>query len=387
MASHASLDTNMNRYLASMQQLKPFYTNTTQEHLCVVALLQMKTGMSTSRIRKWIDAALIWSEGSVVLSSKSLIAPQRRCYIDLEFLDSKGMFLKVQPQILYDTPDWIALNKPAGCESLELKEIMSKELGVSLDLVHRLDRMTSGAIIMTKTGEAKRIFDRYFREQKLKKIYCGLCHTGKEPIELIPSISDQKWAFWQDTLVKKKDRLYSAVMVKALPGQKGETGTLYAGRIQAREQASLIAFQLQSGKMHQIRVQCQLRDLGIVGDRQYGPKDEQSKKIFASLAYGGHFLHAYLLKIPASAFGSEICIRAPFPKTWGQALAMAQIKGRALDRIINPSTPPEGRIFSQSLEAKIMSHSPKETPTKRARPAGSHRTVQKKIQSKKKKGR
>lgn len=329
----------------------------------IISFLVEHTGCSPTRVRKWIDAGIVWSRGVTVLSSKSALLPDQQCAIDLTLLDSIGALLPLQPQILFDSPEFLAINKPASCESLDLKSILERQLGFSLVLVHRLDRMTSGVILFAKSQDAKRRLDRAFVKQEIRKVYCALCHVHPESkMDSIPSIADKKWAHWEDFLLKKRDKLYSCFVEKTENQRGAELASLHTASIQSKPKAALMAFHLHSGKMHQIRAQSLCRSLAIVGDRQY--RNHEQYPEFQKLAYGGHFLHAYWIQVPKSCFGQTLEICAPFPSGWGQALLTAGIKGRSLDRIINPSTPPEARKFSDKLDQKVLTllaHSPQKT--------------------------
>ena len=96
----------------------------------------------------------------------------------------------MQLEIIEETEDWIALNKPAGLLSIpdregkevSLKAILQDKFG-EIFTVHRLDRDTTGVIIFAKTAEAHRFLSQQFEERTVEKRYLGLVNgipTDKE---------------------------------------------------------------------------------------------------------------------------------------------------------------------------------------------------------------
>jgi len=99
--------------------------------------------------------------------------------------------LKAQIEIIYADDDIIVINKPPGVSvtrdrsgAAELSDILNDQLGPQISsqlrLVHRLDKHTSGAMILAKNAETQSVFSSYFEKKLIKKTYLALV-TGAVP--------------------------------------------------------------------------------------------------------------------------------------------------------------------------------------------------------------
>lgn len=213
----------------------------------------------------------------------------------------KERFLKTKENlnIIFENKDLIVIDKPAGLavhpkESLkprkeatltdilinkipELKEMKGKRPGI----VHRLDKDTSGVLIVAKNEKTQTYLKEQFRDRKVKKTYKALLMGRLEPKEgAIDAYLGRD----------KRNRLKMAVT----PEKEGRGAITEYKVIEYlppnKDVYSLVEAYPKTGRTHQIRVHFASIGHPVVGDTLYGPKKPQAK-------IGRQFLHAYLLGI------------------------------------------------------------------------------------------
>ena len=175
--------------------------------------------------------------------------------------------------ILFENDDFLVFNKPSGLAvhggsgvSFGLIEMLRKYKPEfkNLELVHRLDRDTSGLILLAKKMSALRILHGFFRDDQIKKIYTALV-KGYWPAKLK----------FSDARLEKQVLQSGERMVKVNP--KGQTAATSFRVLKRNEDTSLISCELHTGRTHQIRVHTQHAGFPIAGDDKYGDKEFNKK--------------------------------------------------------------------------------------------------------------
>ena len=166
------------------------------------------------------------------------------------------------PEIVKETDRFIVLDKPAGLLSIpdrtnsgpNCKSLLAAKYG-SIFTVHRLDKETSGLILFAKTAEAHVYFSKIFEERNVIKEYEGIV-IGTLPVD--SGIIDQPMA---------EHPAKNGTMQINPKGKPSQTGFRV---IESFGRYSLVAFQLFTGRTHQIRVH--MKDFGhpLVCDPVYG---------------------------------------------------------------------------------------------------------------------
>lgn len=219
--------------------------------------------------------------------------------------------LDLRAAILFEDDDYILLNKPAGVAvhggstiSAGVVEILREALGKPrLELVHRLDRDTSGCLALAKNRPALKLAQDQFRRRTVKKIYELFVH-GSWPASLsVVQLKLQRFeTAWGERRVKVSSQ-----------GQSARTDFKVlerAGRRATRLQASL-----HTGRTHQIRVHTSASGHAIVGDDKYASRSgEGGAPDSARLC-----LHARKLVIPIA--GRELKVEAPLDEEMTQIWA------------------------------------------------------------------
>ena len=207
-------------------------------------------------------------------------------------------------RILYKDADVIALNKPPGL-AVQGGTKVKRHLDGMLDalrfgsderprLVHRLDKDTSGVLLVARTVFAASALTRAFRDRSARKTYWALTAGVPSPAAGIVDLSLAKGG----GAGKEK--------MRAEPEGKAAV-TKYAVADRAQRKAAWVVLTPQTGRTHQLRAHMAALGSPIAGDRKYGGADA----VIAGLAPALH-LHARRLDLPAPS-GGRIRVFAPLP--------------------------------------------------------------------------
>jgi len=219
------------------------------------------------------------------------------------------------PTVLFEDNHCLVVDKPAGMPAQGdisgdlsvvdwvreyLREKYQKPGNVFVGLVHRLDRPTSGVILLARTSKAASRLSEQFREGQVEKTYLAVCE-GR---------AIDGGGVWEDFLIK--DHQTNTVSI-ARGGQKGSQKARVGYQVAFHNGGKVgLILQLLTGRGHQLRVQLASRGLPIVGDSKYGSRVKQVA------ADGGSriALHAARLRFKHPTKG-EICeVQAPLPSDW-----------------------------------------------------------------------
>lgn len=212
----------------------------------------------------------------------------------------------VTDAIVYEDADLIAINKPAGLAVhggsglshgvIEALRAARPELG-ELDLVHRLDRETSGCLLIAKRRSALRDLHAQLREGRVEKRYlalvCGHWQLGHKRIELALA-TDERRSGERHVAV----RSHGQVAVSTFrPVQ-------FFGRL-----ATLMEVDLRTGRTHQIRVHAAHAGFPVAGDDKYGDRECNAEL----RAFGLHrmFLHSASIGVTRPGTAEPLSISAP----------------------------------------------------------------------------
>ena len=174
--------------------------------------------------------------------------------------------------IVYQNDNFIILNKWTGIATqggskinISIDDVI-KNISNKYNLVHRLDRETSGLLIIAKDMETTKYFGKLFREQLIKKIYVAICQGSPKNKESEINLS----------IPDKKD---SSKVSKSITSYK-----VY----QTNNNISNVIFSPKTGKTHQIRIVAKHLGCPIVGDSKY---NIQNKYNFEKLKLNAHILN------------------------------------------------------------------------------------------------
>jgi len=215
--------------------------------------------------------------------------------------------------VLFEDADILVIDKPSGvivhggsghgAGVIEyLRETMSLP---ELRLAHRLDRDTSGCLLMAKRLSVLRALTALFRERSAHKTY--LAWVAGHPYPYAGRI--------QSSLVKGILRGGERMVVQDTGGKKAVTDyqvSMLAERDDWR--FALLALQPESGRTHQLRVQLQAEGHAILGDGKYGLHEDNSH--YRNMGGKCMALHAWRLRFEHPARHQMVEVRAPWPAAW-----------------------------------------------------------------------
>jgi RluA family pseudouridine synthase len=249
-------------------------------------------------------------------------------------------------EIIYDGPDFFVVNKPTGISvtgdrsgSVDLLPLLQKQLGLTdkLRLVHRLDKQTSGAMLVAKNVATQSSFSSLFEKRGIKKTYLALV-TGPVPrpsgkIEL--------------PLARSKRN----PQVMRIDSKRGKAAVTNWRTLADFGSIKLLAVEPVTGRTHQIRVHMSSRRMPLTIDPLYGStapvmlshfkdryvtrRTRTEKPLIDRLT-----LHAYQLQIPAVGDGPTI-FTARLDKKFAAAIKMlAKYNPRGHEAFTNPDDLP-----------------------------------------------
>jgi RluA family pseudouridine synthase len=223
--------------------------------------------------------------------------------------------LSVKIPILYEDKELLIVNKPAGWVSdirTIKKGLLYPERGISLkgawELVHRLDKETSGVLILAKTSKAKEKMLHLFKERGVRKLYLAIVDGAVDEDE-----------GKVDNFLGKKHGYQGQTVYGAVEEKKGKRAITYWKCLKRGKTASVICCEPWTGRTHQLRAHLSGIGHPILGDIQYG-------KIFiCSLKPRRNLLHAYRTIFKHPSTGKEIKVIAPIPADFKQALEQLKV--------------------------------------------------------------
>jgi 23S rRNA pseudouridine1911/1915/1917 synthase len=238
-------------------------------------------------------------------------------------------------EIIYEDDDLAVINKPAGMmvhagsgatdDARNRGTLVNallhhfgklSAIGGELrpGIVHRLDRATSGLILVAKNDESHRKLAMQFSRREVKKTYIALVHGWMKQVRgtISSSIS--------------RDRIRRTRMTTRRPGGR-EAITHYTvqRRIDSKVgKFTLLELRIDTGRTHQIRVH--LASLGhpVVGDTLYGAPRELRARNGEAAVLPRNFLHAAALQFHHPRTGTALSLSSPLPEELSQFLSRVQ---------------------------------------------------------------
>jgi RluA family pseudouridine synthase len=220
--------------------------------------------------------------------------------------------------ILWQDPDLMIINKPSGLLCIQdgydesipnIRQLISEHFG-PIWMVHRLDKETSGVLIIAKNANAHRNLNKQFELRAIKKEYHAIIASNPEWRKKTVDIP----------LLVNGDRKHRTVR----HNEKGKPAITEFQVLSTNNGYALIASFPKSGYRHQIRSHLRELHLAILQDKLYTPRDlisdESTPKNINRLA-----LHAYRISFLHPSTGKIVQFHAPYPADFFNAILRLEL--------------------------------------------------------------
>lgn len=307
--------------------IKKILVQTSEAGERIDTFLAIKTGITRSQIQRLI------TKGNVLVNSKNVSRNYRlktKDLITLSIPDKETEELLPEPipiEIIYKDKYLVVVNKPAGMvvypaaghahgtlmNALSYRCKKFATLGGPLrpGVVHRLDKDTSGVIVIALDDKAYYNLIEQFKRREINRRYIALIYgnlredEGEISLRIGRSESDRK---------KMSTRV-----------RKGKEAVTRWKILERFGKATLIAVRLGTGRTHQIRVHFASIGHPVLGDRTYGKKVEIEAKSRKKILFPRQMLHAEILGFAHPDSGEYLEFSSPVPEDMAERIK--DIKG------------------------------------------------------------
>jgi 23S rRNA pseudouridine1911/1915/1917 synthase len=294
------------------------------------ALAELADGYSRMALQRLIKSGAVRVDGEVVDRPGARIEARGRVEIDLqpqgEPAEPAASILELS--IVHEDEHLVVIDKPAGllthgtaATRTGRREESAADLAVARfgplpslygddrpGIVHRLDRDTSGLLILGRTPEALEALKAAFHAREIEKTYLA--------IVLGTPRFDSEWI--EKPLGRRPDKRDRISVVAA--GQGREAATYYEVR-QRFEAFALLAVFPKTGRTHQVRVHLASIGMPLLGEKLYVPRRLQGRIPPSAPKLARQALHAHALAFAHPVTGEPLRFESPMPEDMARAIA------------------------------------------------------------------
>lgn len=275
--------------------------------------------VSRTRVQELAEAGLVRVNGAAAKTAHRVRRGERVC-VDVQPRPALRARAEAIPlDVLYEDDDLLAVTKPAGMAVHAGAGVASGTLvnallgrGQSLSsgsdemrpgIVHRLDKETSGVILIAKNDFAHAKLAEAFGSREIEKAYIALVQGA---------LSEKQGRIALAVGRDPKARVRMTARRGAIAGRAREALTEWKA-LALVDSTTLVAVRLHTGRTHQIRVHFSALKHPVVGDTLYGAAARLRIGKTVMPALGRNFLHAARLAFAHPRSGKRIELRAPLP--------------------------------------------------------------------------
>lgn len=287
-------------------------------------------GLSRSRLAAAVEDDLVTVAGRPTVKAHRLKAGEV-IVVDAEVLEEPAPIDPLKPRdhsglrLLHRDDDLVVVDKPAGLvvhpgrghpDDTLLNALAARNVSLAVvgdperpGVVHRLDKDTSGVLVLARTRKAHLGLTKQFAKRSARRVYLALCHGVPEPAA---GTVDAPLAR------HRRDRKRFAVVEG---GRRAVTHyTVLEALSVAGFSAALLECRLETGRTHQIRVHLTHRGHPLLGDPVYATRS--SRAASRGLPLTGQALHARLLGFTHPVTGEELTFTSEPPAAFAESLNM-----------------------------------------------------------------
>ena len=289
------------------------------------SFLSGKTDFTRTRIQQLIKDRNITVNGKPTKSSYKI---EENDEIIIEVPEVETTEIKpenIKIDIVYEDSDIAVINKQAGLVVhpahghysgtlvnailYHIKDLSGINGEIRPGIVHRLDKDTSGLIVIAKNDKVHTALTEMFQEKKIRKTYLAILKgkLNKSEGKIVTQIGRDK-----------NDRKKMTVIDDAAKGKNAITNYRV---ISQNNLFTLVKVNIETGRTHQIRVHMRYLGYPILGDSVYGRKDNEKRQM----------LHAYKLEFIHPVTGRQMEFIGEIPEDFQKALKKSDLK---IDEII-----------------------------------------------------
>jgi 23S rRNA pseudouridine955/2504/2580 synthase len=275
-------------------------------------LLKRLPGVPKSHVYRLLRSGQVRVDGGRVKPDRKLavgeevrIPPVRVAERDTPVRAPDAVLNRLREAIIHEDADYLAICKPAGFASHGgtgvaygvIEAARGWEKYPFLELAHRLDRDTSGVLLLAKTRKGLLRAQKAFRDGTAHKRYfallIGRLQGGARDVDA--------------ALVKS--RLANGERYVDVDEEEGKPSKSRFNPQAHYRDATLCEVEIFSGRTHQIRVHALALGHAVAGDRKYGQREDQ--KPLREIGLRRMFLHSHFLQLPADGEFSKLIVSAP----------------------------------------------------------------------------
>jgi 23S rRNA pseudouridine1911/1915/1917 synthase len=296
------------------------------------ALAAALPALTRSRIKALIEGRRVASaDGRTVEEPSRKVKTGERFVLDIPPPEPAAPAAQaIELDILFEDKDLLVLNKPAGMvvhpapgnPDKTLVNALLAHCGPSLSgiggvrrpgIVHRLDKDTSGVMVVAKNDESHRKLSKLFAAHDLARIYKALVWGG--PTARKGTV---------DAPIARHPVDRKRMAVRKAGGKSAVTDWWVEQRFgpALRPVASLLGCQLQTGRTHQVRVHLAHLGSPVVGDRVYGRNKRQTGSLAAVATFPRQALHAAVLEFSHPRTGRHMKFETEIPQDFRDLLQL-----------------------------------------------------------------